>query len=63
MEPVDEGKSIPERKLSMRTAKELSTNSKESILTDEEENEIDEKTEVNLKDFNKLNSLFYFLEW
>ena len=48
MTPVDEGKSIPERKMSMRTTKQPSTNSKESIPTDEEE-----KTEVNALTFLK----------
>jgi hypothetical protein len=41
MKPIDEGKQIPERKMSMRTSKKSSTNSKESIHTDEEENEIE----------------------
>ncbi|CAF1036828.1 unnamed protein product [Adineta steineri] len=39
MKPVDEGKPIPERKMSMRTLNKSSTNSKESIPTDEEDNE------------------------
>lgn len=43
MEPIDEGKAIPERKLSMRSSKQSSTNSKESIPTDEDENEIEVK--------------------
>ena len=50
MEPVDEGKQIPERKLSMRSSKQSSTNSKESIHTDEEE-----KTEVKKKKKHKEN--------
>jgi hypothetical protein len=40
MNPIDEGKRIPERKMSMRTSKNSSTNSKESIPTDEEEIEV-----------------------
>ncbi len=42
MTPIDEGKQIPERKMSMRATTKSNTNSKESIPTDEEE-----KTEVN----------------
>ena len=41
MAPTDDGKPIPERKMSMRTTTKASTNSKESIPTDE-----DDKTEV-----------------
>jgi hypothetical protein len=47
MEPIDEGKKIPDRKLSMRTSTKSSTNSKESTHTDEEDNEIEEKVAVN----------------
>ncbi len=45
MEPIDDGKKIPERKMSMRTSTKSSINLKESIHTDEEENEIEEKIE------------------
>lgn len=45
MAPVDDGKAIPERKMSMRTTKQYSTNSKESLPTDEDE--FDDKAEVN----------------
>ncbi|CAF1035629.1 unnamed protein product [Rotaria sordida] len=44
--PIDEGKRIPERKKSMRrTSKKSSTNSKQSSYTDEDENELENKTE------------------
>jgi hypothetical protein len=54
MEPIDEGKKLPERKLSMRTSQKSSANSQELFQTDEEEEQ--EKTEVNprkkMKNFN-----------
>jgi hypothetical protein len=43
MAPIDEGKKIPERKMSMRTTTKSTINSKESIHTDEEENEAEVK--------------------
>ena len=48
MAPVDEGKAIPEEKMSMRTKKQSSTNSKESFPTDEDENDVADKVEVSI---------------
>ncbi|CAF3552882.1 unnamed protein product [Rotaria sp. Silwood1] len=46
MNPIDEGKPIPERKKSIRrSSKKSSTNSKQSSHTDDEENEFEDKTE------------------
>jgi len=45
MEPIDDGKKIPERKMSMRTSTKSNINSKESLHIDEEENELEEKIE------------------
>ncbi|CAF1113631.1 unnamed protein product [Rotaria magnacalcarata] len=54
MKPVDEGKTIPERTTLTRNAKKVSTNSKQSIPTDEDD--FDEKTE-NGDDYQ--DELFY----
>ncbi|CAF3398567.1 unnamed protein product [Rotaria socialis] len=55
MKPVDEGKTIPERPTLTRNAKKASTNSKQSIPTDEDD--FDEKTENG--DDDDQDELFY----
>ena len=61
MAPVDEGKAIPQRKMSMRTTKQYSTNSKESLPTDEDE--LEDKAEVNSHLIPRTKPFISLLEW
>lgn len=59
MQPVDEGKNIPERKTSMRSSTRISSNSKGSIPINYNEDDFDEKVRRNFPKKNRMNKLLF----